>query len=304
MNWIKKGLIYCPDGQQPWAKKYAFPPTPYFMSNEVLRIYVAFCDENTIGRIGFVDISAKNPSTILNISKKPVFDIGIPGSFDENGVVPTSIVKVDNKLFLYYVGYQLGYKVRYFQFEGLAISKDGGNSFSRYSKVPILDRSDEELLNRTSAFVIYDEDVFKMWYVGGSKWLAVDGKLLPVYNIRYLESKDGIRWGKKGRICIDFKNKDEHALGRPYVIKDENYKMFYSIRTKSKGYRLGYAESKDGLYWIRKDEEMNIDISQSGWDSRMIAYPSVVNFKGSTCLFYNGNNCGETGFGYAVLEEW
>ena len=305
MKWIKKGLVYCPDGKYSWAKKYAFPPTPYFISDSVIRAYVAFCDEKTVGRVGFVDVAAENPSLVLNVSEKPVLNIGVPGAFDENGVVPTCVVKVGDKLYLYYVGFQLGYKVRYFQFEGLAISEDGGNSFTRYSKVPVLDRSDKELLNRASAFVMYDEGVFKMWYVGGSEWVEVKGKLLPVYNLRHLESKDGIKWGKEGKVCVDFKNEDEHAFGRPYVIKDAGiYKMFYSVRTKSKGYRLGYAESKGGINWIRKDEEIGIDVSESGWDSQMIGYSSIVKYKDRVYMFYNGNNCGETGFGYAVLEEW
>lgn len=305
MRWIKKGLIYCPDGSSPWAKKYAFPPIPFFVSKRILRFYVAFCDENTIGRIGFVEVDPENPSLVLNVSEKPVLDIGTPGAFDENGILPTSIVEVGEQLYLYYVGYQLGYKVRYFQFQGLATSDDGGNSFIRYSKVPILDRSDKELLNRTSAFVIYEDDIFKMWYVGGSRWLNVKDKFLPTYNLRYLESRDGKNWGDEGVVCIDFKNEDEHAFGKPWVMKDAGiYRMFYSIRTKSKGYRLGYAESDDGIDWSRKDDEIGIDVSESGWDSQMIAYSSVVKYKDRVYMLYNGNNCGETGFGYALLEKW
>ncbi|MCW4047199.1 MAG: hypothetical protein NWE99_06520 [Candidatus Bathyarchaeota archaeon] len=305
MKWEKKGLIYCPDGKCPWAKKYAFPPTPYFVADDVIRIYVAFCDENMVGRIGFVDISAENPSVILNVSEKPVLDIGVPGTFDENGVVPVSIVRVGSKLYLYYVGFQLGYKVRYFMFIGLAISNNGGKSFERYSKVPILDRTDKELLNRAGAFVMHN-DLFQMWYVAGSNWITgLNGKLLPEYNMRYLESNDGMNWGKEGKVCINFKNEDEHGFGRPCVIREVGkYKMFYSIRTKSKGYRLGYAESKDGITWTRKDDEIGIDVSESGWDSQMISYPSVVRYRDRVYMFYCGNNCGETGFGYAVLKEW
>lgn len=304
MKWEKKGLIYCPNGELSWAIKYAFPPTPYLLDNDRLRIYVAFCDENTIGRIGFVDVNPDNPSRILKISQKPVLNIGTPGAFDENGVVPTSIVDFEGKIYLYYVGFQLGYKVRYFQFQGLAISEDRGNSFKRYSKVPIIDRSNQELLNRTSAFVMYDENFFKMWYVAGSEWIEVKGKLLPMYNLRYLESKNGKEWGKEGKVCIDFKNNDEHAFGKPYIIKANGiYEMFYSIRTKSKGYRLGYAESKNGIDWERRDDKIGIHPSKNGWDSQMIAYSCIVMYNEKVYMFYNGNNCGETGFGYALLKK-
>lgn len=305
MKWNKKGRIYVPDGSLAWAKKYAFPPTPYFISDDVLRIYVAFCDENTVGRIGFVDVSADNPSEILRVSQEPVLDIGAPGAFDENGILPTSVLDVEGKIYMYYVGYQLGYKVRYFQFEGLAISEDGGNSFKRRLRTPVTDRSDAELLNRTSAFVRLRNGGFEMWYVGGSEWTVVNGKPLPMYNIKYLTSNDGIAWGAEGRVCIDYQNEDEHAFGKPFIIEDAGlHKMFYSIRTRTKGYRLGYAESADGLSWVRKDDEVGIDVSASGWDSQMIAYSSIVKYKDKVYMFYNGNNLGETGFGYALLEHW
>jgi predicted GH43/DUF377 family glycosyl hydrolase len=275
------------------------------LNDEVIRIYVAFCDETTVGRIGFVDVLADNPSEVVRVSEEPVLDVGQPGAFDENGLLPTSIVEVGDKLYLYYVGYQLGMKLRYFQFQGLAISGDGGASFARAQRVPVIDRSDEELFNRTSAFVRRRDSIFQMWYVGGSEWTSVDGKPLPVYNIRYLESADGIHWPQAGRVCIDYANEDEHAFGKPFIFEEGgNHKMFYSVRTRSKNYRIGYAESTDGQNWIRKDDEIGIDVSDRGWDSQMLAYASVVRHKDKVYMFYNGNNCGETGFGYAELEHW
>jgi len=305
MKWNKKGRIYAPEGSKWWARKYAFPPTPYFLNDKVIRMYVACCDENTVGRIGFVDLLADHPSEIVRESEEPVLDIGAPGAFDENGILPTSIVEVDDKLYLYYVGYQLGMKLRYYQFEGLAISTDGGCSFTRAQRVPVIDRSDQELLNRTSAFVRRSDDVFQMWYVGGSEWTSVKGKPLPVYNIRYLESQDGISWPPAGRVCIDYASDDEHAFGRPFIFEDgDRHRMFYSIRTRSKDYRIGYAESVDGHNWMRRDDEIGIDVSDSGWDSQMLAYACVVRHQEKVYMFYNGNNCGETGFGYAELEHW
>jgi hypothetical protein len=80
--------------------------------------------------------------------------------------------------------------------------------------------------------------------------------------------------------------------------------MFYSAGTHRIGYRLAYAESVDGIVWSRKDEEVGITVSAEGWDSEMQAYPAVVSYKDKTYLFYNGNNYGRAGFGYALLEHW
>src|SRR5438874_1414187 len=305
MRWTKRGLVYAPDGRLWWAKKHAFPPTPYFLDDRRLRLYVAFCDENTVGRVGYVDVDPVDPGRVLAVSERPVLDVGEPGCFDENGVVPTAVVPVGDRLYLYYVGYQLGHKVRYYQFQGLAVSDDGGESFRRVRRTPVLERSDRETLNRTSAFVLRDGGVFKLWYVGGDRWTVSGGKPLPVYNIKYLESSDGIRWGAAGATAVDFKDADEHALGRAFVLKGgDRWRMFFSSRTYSKGYRLGYAESGDGRRWTRKDDEVGIDVSPDGWDSRMIGYSAVVPYRDRVYLFYNGNNCGQTGFGYAVLDRW
>jgi hypothetical protein len=304
VRWTKQGLVYVPDGSLGWAQHYGFPPTPHFLNDDVIRIFVAFCDENTVGRVGYVDVDAANPLNVLDVSTKPSFDIGKPGAFDENGVVPTCVLPVGDELYMYYAGFQLGYKLRYYQFLGLAISKDDGESFERATEVPVLDRSDSELVNRTSGFALHEEGRFKLWYVGGSEWTEVKGKSLPVYRMRYLESDDGKVWPRAGELAIDFESDDEHALGRPWVIHDaEGYRMFFSSRTRSKGYRLGYAESDDGRAWKRRDEEMKLDVSDSGWDSEMVAYASVVGWRDRTYLFYNGNSCGKTGFGLAVLER-
>jgi predicted GH43/DUF377 family glycosyl hydrolase len=305
MKWAKQGLIYAPDGRRPWAKHYAFPPTPLFLPDGRLRLYCAFCDEHTVGRMGYVDVDPEDPKRVLAVAEKPVLDIGGAGCFDENGLLPTTVLRVGEQVYAYYVGYQLGMKVRYYQFQGLAVSDDGGATFRRKRRTPVLERSDAEPHHRTSAFVMRDGDRFKAWYVGGDHWTEVNGKSLPVYSIKYLESDDGEHWGPTGEPCINLKDDDEHALGRPWVLKGDGlWRMFYSSRTRSKGYRLGYAESADGRRWTRKDDEVGIDVSPEGWDSQMIAYSSVVPYRDKVYLFYNGNNCGQTGFGYAVLEHW
>lgn len=71
---------------------------------------------------------------------------------------------------------------------------------------------------------------------------------------------------------------------------------------RSQSYRIGYAESQDGIHWTRKDECVGIDVSENGWDSEMIAYPYIYKHMDTTYLFYNGNGFGKSGFGYAILE--
>jgi hypothetical protein len=77
--------------------------------------------------------------------------------------------------------------------------------------------------------------------------------------------------------------------------------MWYSRRGES--YRIGYAESADGLSWERRDAEAGIDVSSAGWDAEMICYPFVFDAEGERWMLYNGNGYGASGIGLAVLEE-
>lgn len=73
------------------------------------------------------------------------------------------------------------------------------------------------------------------------------------------------------------------------------YKMWFCFRGDS--YRMGYAKSKNGVEFIRKPGNV-IDVSESGWGSEMVSYPSLLKHKNKMYMFYNGN--GRTGFGVAI----
>jgi|SRR6056297_20365 len=305
MKWAKQGHIFVANNEQPWAQTHAMIPTPAWLDDDRLRLYVSFCDQKGRARVGHVDVEAENPQKILAVSSEPLLGIGRPGTFDENGVMQCSVVDAPGgKKYLYYVGFEVGTQIRYRMLTGLASKKADAEEFNRVSQTPILERSDAELYFRGGPFVLFDNGCFKMWYVAGSAWIELDEGIKPVYTINYLESNDGFHWGPSGRVCIDIENPDEYGFGRPYVIKDKDkYKMFYSIRKKGLGYRMGYAESTDGISWTRKDDEVGIDVSPEGWDSEMICYPAVCDVHGKRYMFYNGNQFGKTGFGYAILEQ-
>lgn len=305
MKWKKKGLIYCPVGEKAWQNQFAMLPTP-IMVEDVLRIFIGFCDKDNVGRIGYVDVDPNNPSRIWKVSEEPVLNIGRKGCFDDNGVVPISIINKGKEIYLYYIGFQLGVQVPYYMFGGLAISDDGGRTFHRYSETPVLDRRNDEVYARCGINVMYDEGKYKMWYIGSAKegWTMSGGKLKPLYIMKYTESEDGIRWDFNPIQCMEYKNDDEHGFGRPFVWRDGNkYRMYYSIRTYSRGYYIGYAESEDGIHWSRKDEEAGIELGNNSWDDTNLSYPFLYKYGEKTYMFYNGNGCGKSGFGYAELVK-
>ena len=307
MQWKKLGLVWQPDKKLPWSRSHATCPTPFLLDSGLLRVYFASRDEENVGRVGYVDLDPNEPTSVMGYSKHPVLDIGIPGAFDDNGVVPTSVVRSrDGALYLYYAGFELSHHIRYRMLTGLAISTDGGENFKRVSNVPILERSDSELHFRSGPACLVERDVTRAWYAGGMDWVTLDGKMMPRYDIRYVESADGIRWPSQGDVHIAITKDDEHGFGRPYVISKNSggYRMFYSVRRKSLvAYRLGYAESVDGIKWERMDEVLNLDVSPGQFDSDAIMYAAPIEVNGKLYVFYNGNEFGKDGFAVAVLEK-
>jgi hypothetical protein len=299
VNWRKLGRVYVAAGQRPWQQTHAYCPTPHLLDGgDRIRVFCAFLDVERVGRLGWVDVDGRDPTRVLAVSERPALDVGAPGCFDDNGVTPLSICEVDGRLRLYYAGWQLGVRARYFLFTGLAESADGGESFQRVSEAPVLDRSDGELITRTGVHVRRGGAGWRMWYAGGSAWVGAK----PTYDLRYLESADGVSWGRSGLVCLR-PQAGELGFGRPSVLDNGGtLRMWYSLRTVALGYRIGYAESADGVAWERRDDRAGIDVSTSGWDSEMVCLSCLLPTPHGTYLFYNGNNYGETGFGVAVAE--
>jgi hypothetical protein len=74
--------------------------------------------------------------------------------------------------------------------------------------------------------------------------------------------------------------------------------MWYSRRTPD--YRIGYAESSDGLTWARRDDLAGIEPTGDSWESRSVEYACVFDAGGERYMVYNGNDYGREGFGLAV----
>lgn len=296
-KWRKQGLIIRPNNSE-WMVTHGMCPIAEWRQDDIYRIYFSGRDAQNRSLISYAEIDINNPSHVIRFSNKPVLNLGALGAFDDNGVTPSWIIDHGRRKYLYYIGWNKGATVRMHLFGGLALSDDGGETFFRYSRAPILERTDSDPFLNTAPCVLHDRGIWRMWYVGGTEWVHRD---LPRYNIKYAESKDGLTWDRAGTVCIDFASTQENALAKPCVRrKGDLYQMWYCY--KGAEYRIGYAESEDGIHWVRQDEEVGIDVSPSGWDSQMITYPYVFEHKGVNYLLYNGNNYGFEGIGLAIAE--
>lgn len=310
MNWIKKGVIFAPDRNYDWMVSHASVPVVDEVRPGVLRIYFGTRDKDGRSQTSYIEVDATQPENVLYIHDQPILPLGKPGSFDDSGIMPSWLVNASGKRYLYYIGWNVSVSVPYHLSIGLAMAVKDGQSFIKVSEGPLLDRSLEEPFFNTAPCVLHDGDRWRMWYVSCTDWERVGDRLEPRYRVRYAESDGPVFWRKLHRACIDYDERTG-AIGRPCVYKDgDKFKMIYSYRgvrdyrtDPAQSYRLGYAESTDGFTWTRRDDQVGIERSASGWDSEMMEYCYIYKHEDRIYLFYNGNGFGKTGIGYAVLDS-
>jgi len=305
-NWKKLGRIFVPDGKSWWMHSHAMMPCVLQVDENVFRIFFSPRDAQNRSRPAFLEINMKKPIEYFNLTSTPLLEIGPLGAFDDNGIMPTFLARVKDKIYMFYNGWTLGKNVPFFSFNGIAVSEDNGVTFRKLSRGPIaLYRNDVDPFSTFAPFVIKEGNIWKMWYVSCVGWQHEYNVAKHYYHIKFAESEDGINWQREGHVAIDFKNEKEYAIARPVVLKEDGkYKMWFSYRASNyaETYRIGYSESLDGTNWERKDDEVNIDVSKNGWDSEMICYGYIFDHQGDRYMLYNGNGYGKTGIGLAILS--
>lgn len=301
-RWKKIKHVFSPAEEHPWMLTHAANPFAEQISEHIFRIYFTSRNAASQSHITWADFDASQDFKLIKIAAEPVVAPGAPGLFDDSGAAMGWLLNKDGKRLLYYLGWNLKVTVPWLNTIGLAVSNAETGVFEKYSRVPLLDRSEEDPFSISYPAVLFDQGIYRMWYGSNLAWGKEQHEMEHVF--KYAESPDGLHWKRSGRIAVGLEHAGEYALSKPMVLKDgDTYRMWYSYRASAKGdtYRIGYAESADGFTWKRMDEKVDLDVSAEGWDSEMICYPFVFDYKGKRLMLYNGNGYGRTGFGLAEL---
>ena len=308
--WKKLGLVFCPEGTSEWMSSHATVPTPYHLHGDLWRIYFSTRDSSQRNQVGYVEVEIAETVKVCSVSQQPVIPFGKLGYFDCDGVYATSLVKHRGLLYFYYAGWNAGRDGIFYSAIGLAISEDNGLSFRKYTNAPVLGRDRVDKWAVMAPFVQkLAEDNWLMLYTSGIElYHDKDGQVKSLYDVKSAYSQDGLEWFKTGETAIGLEEKDTNIARACFGVEDGKFKAFYPYVSKALGnYRIGYAESADGLHYTRKDEH-NLASSLCvgptlSWDSDAVTYPHVFEHKGKFFMLYNGNGFGKTGFGMAVWQE-
>lgn len=303
IRWEKQGLIFNPhETGLPWMVHHAYSPVVIQMDNSIWRCYFAGRNEKNNASVGYFDIDLNEPKKILYYSIAPVLEKGAIGTYDCDGIIPASIIEKNGELYMFYSGWNRGWKHPLFRSSiGLAISRDGGNSFYRYSEAPIFDRNDKDPITVMAPCVYKINDEYIMNYSSLDRWEEKEEEFFSWYYTKMATSNDAITWEASGKIVIPFKKGENHIARMCVVPIKGKYEGWYCYMDECVGqYRIGVAFSDDGKKWIRKDEEAGMTLSATGWDSEAQAYPYVIIWNNKRYMFYNGNKFGIDGIGLAI----
>ncbi len=297
------GLVCAPTGVT-WHLSHCQNPFVQSLSNSRHRIHFACRDDKNRSRGGWAEFEiAEGKFKLVRTAKSPSLDLGRLGAFDDCGAMPGSLVEHDGRLLLYYTGWTLARSVPFFFFIGLAESRDGGETFHRLSEAPVLGRNRHDPFLTGAPWVIKEDGLLRMWYISGTEWvagLAESEGPVHYYSIKHATSKDGVTWTTNDHLCLPYLE-NEHAIARPVVMPAaDGYYMIYSARRLGETYRIYGATSRDGLAWKREPDPL-LTVAQSGWDSEMVCYGSILDAGQRKFLLYNGNAYGKDGFGSAAL---
>ena len=145
--------------------------------------------------------------------------------------------------------------------------------------------------------VIYDEGIYKMWYMGSDFAGGGRGSVL------YAVSQDGLTWTPFANNPVmkpeDYYVWDSQNVQPGAVIKEDGiYKMYYSGFSDSYGYwYIGLATSTDGITWEKYSNP--ILSPSSNWEYQMVA-SAIVKFNNVYYLYYTGRNLPTRAVGVAT----
>jgi hypothetical protein len=309
------GRIFGPDKGpgRTWFREFAQAPAT-LLYDSFVRVYFSCrpppdANGQYVSHSAWVDLDRSDVTRVIRVAEQPILPLGGVGAFDEFGIYPVSPVRRGERVWAYYGGWTRCESVPFNVAIGVAVSDDGGATFSRLGTGPVLGYTPDEPFVLSGPKVREFGGVLHLFYIAGRKWKVVDGRAEPVYKIRMATSTDGISWNRVDRDLIPSRVEEDEAQASPDVFYANGaYHMFFCYRYSSRyrgkqfGYRIGYASSLDLIEWVRDDARAGIDVASQGWDSEMQSYPHVFAMDGQTYLMYLGNGVGRDGFGIARLE--
>lgn len=213
-------------------------------------------------------------------------------------VADRCIWKNDKGIYLMYVGWR--------ETQGIALSesKDGIHWSTPINSLPNNPKSKwEDDVNRP--IVLQKDGLYHMWYTGQMAAVTNEGHSY----IGYANSKDGKNWKRMSDTPVLTPEApwEKGAVMCPHVLWDEQehlFKMWYSAGENWEPDGIGYATSKDGMHWVKRNDNPIFDRNTSNeWEKNKVTGCQVIKRKNDYLMFYIGFGPGSAQVGMARSKD-
>ncbi len=152
--------------------------------------------------------------------------------------------------------------------------------------------------------VLYDGSEFRMWYGAAASFPG------DIY-VGYATNIDGWgAWEKHPDNPVDGLEPgapgewDDQGMGADTVLFDGALYRMWTTAMSSSGswsWRIGYAESLDGLTWVKHPDPVLEGIEP--WEDSLVYFADVIPHGSGVQMWYSGNDSGYTSIGYAISPD-
>jgi hypothetical protein len=307
IRWRRRGIVAAPPPDAPLWKTHAQCPTVLALRDDLWRIFVGGRDAQNTSRTFAVDVDPTREMAVVTIHRDPVLELGPPGQFDACGLVGSCVVPHAGGYRMYYAAIPTRSVIG--QAIGIAASDDGLH-FARTGE-PVLAPSATDRHLVTMPYVRPHGRGMQMWYSSGTDFPSDSTVLEPRYALFARYSGDGLTWDGERFCALDGIGEKTFGIARPWVqtIADGTQWLWFALRGEHArlsgpdAYRIAQVEVRDGSTPHLRDArpiEFENPPQEGDWDSWMQSYPCVVPYGDTLAMFYNGDEFGRNGFGWAT----
>ena len=165
---------------------------------------------------------------------------------------------------------------------GLATSTDGLN-WTKYPVNPVLSPKLNDLWEQGvgGPSVVYTDNLYIMWLT------SLNFTQIESFRISRATSPDGINWSPQEIIFTksDVAWESEGVNSPSVLLVNNQYEMWYGARDSAGVWRIGYANSDDGISWNRH----STPVLQPSlpWEGTVVAAANVIRLDGMYHMYYH-----------------
>jgi len=289
-------LLFKPSGNIEWQQDFAQIPFGYVHGDKLKVVFAtrrkpdkdrAYCSFPAEAVFALKDLS------LVSLSEKPLLDLGGVGSFDEFGVMPGSILKLNTgEEVMYYCGWSRSHPAPYRWSIGIAYRQENGQ-FERIYQGPIIGQSIDYPFLTASPVVFPTKDFgYEMFHLSGTSWHLIDNRLESRYSIVKSISQDGIRWDRSSLELGRVRWSDECQTSPNFFMFEGSRFMTFSYRSQigfrkqlDRNYKTALVQEVDDCNWSIIQRTVEVREKNNIRDD--IAYLSTFMYEDRMFALYN-----------------